>query len=315
LGNALDLIHPGLIHPDVVDRTEALAREFRDAQPFRHVVIDNFLVRDFVDRLMGEFPEFDAARATNETGRTGRKATRPDMAALGGAYAEFDQLMRAPRFLEWVGRVCGIERLLYDPEYAGGGTHENLSGQDLDFHVDFNYHPNKPLHRRLNLIVFLNPRWEEAWGGCLELVRDAWSETPAENGRKLAPLANRCVVFETTEHSWHGFERIHVPDEDLSRRSIAVYFYTAQRPAEETAAPHGTVYVPRPLPERLTAGHILTAEDRTELEVLLARRDAQIRFLYEREQEYSRVLAGMLKSATWRIGRIFTRPAKLLMRR
>ena len=59
-------------------------------------------------------------------GRPGRKATRPDVAALGGAYAEFDRLMRAPQFLEWLGKVCGIQRLLYDPEYAGGGTHENL---------------------------------------------------------------------------------------------------------------------------------------------------------------------------------------------
>ncbi len=87
----------------------------------------------------------------------------------------------------------------------------------------------------------------------------------------------------------------------------------AQRPVEETAPPHGTIYVPRPLPERLTAGHTLTAEDRTELEILLARRDAQIRFLYEREQEYSQVLNGMLKSATWRIGRIFAKPVKLLL--
>jgi hypothetical protein len=303
------------MHPGVVERTEALARQFRDAKPFRHVVIDEFLAPDFVQRLIREFPEFDPAGAVNEAGQRGRKSTRADMEALGGAYAEFDQLMRAPGFLHWLGKVCGIENLLYDAEYAGGGTHENLTGQDLDFHVDFNYHPHKPLHRRLNLIVFLNPRGEASWGGCLELVRDAWSENHGEDRSQVVPIANRCVVFETTENSWHGFEQIQLPENELSRRSIAVYFYTSQRPAEETAAPHGTIYVPRPLPDRLTAGHTLTAEDRTELEILLARRDAQIRFLYEREQEYSQVLSGMLKSATWRIGRMFVRPVKLLMRR
>jgi hypothetical protein len=306
-----------LIQSGVLDRTETLAREFRSAKPFRHVVIDCFLAPEVLNRLIREFPEFDPERAKNESGQTGRKAVRPDVAALGGAYAEFDRLMRAPQFLEWLGKVCGIERLLYDPEYAGGGTHENLGGQDLDFHVDFNYHPHKPVHRRLNLIVFLNPRWEESWGGCLELVRDAWSECAPEDLRKVTPLANRCVVFETTENSWHGFLKIRPPQEepDISRRSIAVYFYTKARPAEETAAPHGTIYVPRPLPRHLTAGHTLTAGDQLELETLLVRRDAQIRFLYEREQEYSRVLAGMLRSATWRIGRMFALPAKLLMRR
>lgn len=305
------------IHPGVLERTDALAREFQEAKPFRHVVIDSFLAPELAQRLIREFPEFDAERATNELGQTGRKATRPDLAALGGAYAEFDRLMRDPQFLTWTGTVCGIERLLYDRDYVGGGTHENLGGQDLDFHVDFNYHPKRPLHRRLNLIVFLNPRWEEDWGGCLELVRDAWSENAAGERRKVMPLANRCVIFETTECSWHGFEQIRLPETEqkLSRRSIAVYFYTAARPVEETASSHGTIYVPRPLPEHMTTGRTLTAEDQFELEKLLARRDAQIRFLYEREQEYSRVLAGMLRSPTWRIGRIFTWPAKLLRRR
>ncbi len=154
-------------------------------------------------------------------------------------------------------------------------------------------------------------------GGCVELVRDAWNERGPGDLRKITPLANRCVVFETTENSWHGFEQIRLPQEqpDLSRRSVAVYFYTAERPPEETAAPHGTIYVPRPLPQHLAAGHTLTPEDQLELETLLARRDSQIRFLYEREQEYSRVLAGMLRSPTWRIGRFFALPAKLLLRR
>ena len=63
---------------------------------------------------------------------------------------------------------------------------------------------------------------------------------PDENRIKSAlPLANRAVLFETSERSWHGFEEVSPPAgrEELSRRSFAIYLYTAERPPEETAPP------------------------------------------------------------------------------
>jgi Rps23 Pro-64 3,4-dihydroxylase Tpa1-like proline 4-hydroxylase len=296
-----------MIHEDVLRRAESLAAEFASATPFRHVVIDDFLGAADYAELVASFPPFDAAQARNELGQTGRKAVVPNLTSLGPAYARFDELMRSTQFLAFVSRVTAIRDLLYDPEYVGGGTHENLDGQDLDLHVDFNYHPGRQWHRRLNLILFLNEEWEEGWGGLLELQGDPWREAEA---RKVMPSANRCVIFETTECSWHGFRRIRLPEEKrhLSRRSIAVYFYTKERPREERAPSHGTVYVPRPLPEHLEAGHTLSDDDVFELNLAVARRDEQIRYLYERELEYSRI-AG---SASFRLARALTRPGRWL---
>ena len=303
-----------LIQPQVRDRQEALRREFSEAQPFRHIVVDDFLHPGLCQRLIAEFPSFDARHAINEHGEIGRKAVVPEIARIGRAHAEFDRLMRSREFLDWLGGVVSLERLLYDPEYVGGGTHENLDGQDLDAHVDFNYHPRRPLHRRLNLILFLNPEWREEWGGCLELQRDAWQPDADSGARHILPLANRCVVFETTESSWHGFSRIRLPADrkHQSRRSIAVYFYTKERPAAETAAPHGTVYVPRPLAAHLQSGYQLQADDVAEMETLLARRDCQIQYLYQRELDFSRALAGIYASPSFRIGRALTWPLRAL---
>jgi Rps23 Pro-64 3,4-dihydroxylase Tpa1-like proline 4-hydroxylase len=302
--------------PPLWPRLDELERDFLAARPFRHIVVDNFLDSRLCQSLVDEFPKFDPQNAVSETGATGRKAVHANLRTLGPAYRQFDALVRNSAFLKQTGQVTNIPDLLYDPQYVGGGTHENLDGQELDIHVDFNYHPANFRHRRLNLIVFLNAEWSESWGGCLELCADPWNPAAAEVARIL-PLANRAVLFETTEHSWHGFSRITLPPEkqDLSRRSIAVYFYTQQRPDEETAAPHATVYIPRPLPAQLQVGHTMTEWDVAELRRIAQRRDDQVRFLYERELGYATLIRGITNSVSFRLGRLLTWPVRALRKR
>jgi Rps23 Pro-64 3,4-dihydroxylase Tpa1-like proline 4-hydroxylase len=303
---------PENIHPSVHNRAEQMRQTFAAGQPFPHVVIEHFLNDDFCRELMAQFPAFDAAHALNERGEAGRKSAIPDLAQLGPAFARFDRMLREPEFLEWMSRITGIPNLLYDPEYVGGGTHENLDGQELDSHVDFNYHPSRRWHRRLNLIIFLNPEWEQSWGGCLELLRDPWTPDGARAMELVVPVANRAVVFETNEHSWHGFRRIQLPPEKagVSRRSIAVYFYTRERPAAETASAHGTFYVQRPLGEHIQAGYTLREEDVEEIQTLLERRDTQTKFLYERELEFTALISGLTQSRSFRLGHMLTWPAR-----
>ena len=285
--------------------------QFQQAQPFRHVVIDQFLDAGDCDRLVREFPAFDRKWAVNEAGVVGRKSAIPEISKISAAYKAFDALMQSPELLGWMGRVTGIDGLLYDPKYVGGGTHENLDGQDLDVHVDFNFHPSTSWHRRLNLIVFLNPEWHAEWGGFLELLKDPW-DAACDERVSVVPLVNRAVIFETTEVSWHGFRRITLPEhrKDLSRKSLAVYFYTKARPAEATAASHGTVYVPQALPEHLEAGYTLTVEDVHALQVTIERRNAQIRFLYERELEFAQAITDLRESLSFRAGRVLTGPLR-----
>lgn len=98
----------------------------------------------------------------------------------------------------------------------------------------------------------------------------------------MAPAFNRCVIFETSERSWHGFDTIQLPEErsGMTRRSVALYFYSKDRPADEIAPRHTTYYVNRPLPDRFAEGHTLTRSDLAELKQLLDQRDGHIRMLY-----------------------------------
>jgi hypothetical protein len=270
----------------------ALARHadaFREAQPFRHVVIDDFFEPAFAEALLQSFPGFDPKYALNEMGQVGGKAVREHVRELPEPYPQLDAWLQTPDFLGSVSTITGIPDLRYDPDYIGGGTHENVDGQSLDMHIDFNYHPANKTHRRLNLIVYLNPEWEADWGGCIELAEDPWNPHN-RNKTSVLPLFNRAVIFETNERSWHGFPRITLPEgkKSISRRSFAIYLYTLDRPAEETAPAHATVYVPEPRPDHLVVGHTLTAEDVRELDRRFAGARGQLHFLYEREKDVSR---------------------------
>lgn len=276
----MQLSAPHLEHPD------ELAQRFSTAFPFRHLVIDDFLEPSFATALLDEFPPFERGNARTENGDLGQKSTVEKIRELGPAYRELDDLIQSKRFLDWLSTATRIPDLLYDPWYFGGGTHESREGQELDAHVDFNRHPANGWHRRLNLIVYLNHQWEDGWGGALELHTD-----PRRDDNQITlitPLFNRCVVFETTEWSWHGFSRIALPpaNADLTRRSIALYFYSKTRPADELAPDHSTIYVERPLPERFKAGLILSEQDVQELRILLARRDQHIQRLYREQMQH-----------------------------
>jgi len=77
--------------------------------------------------------------------------------------------------------------LIPDPYLEGGGMHCIGTGGFRKVHTDFNWHRKLRLHRRLNLLVYLNDDWNEEWGGDLELRDDRVSRCE----RRIAPIFNR----------------------------------------------------------------------------------------------------------------------------
>jgi len=276
-----------LVDPAVLSATETWRQRFLDAQPFRHVVIDRFLHDEYAEALLQDFPAFERGNYIGDDGRPGGKSTLDRIRGLGSGYVALDDLIQSRPFLDLIGRITGIDDLLYDPFYLGGGTHENRHGAALDPHIDFNYHPSERWHRRLNLIVYLNHDWQAGWGGNLELFRDPYADRRADVS--VTPAFNRCVIFETTEHSWHAFDPIALPEDQRhrSRKSVALYFYSQERPAEQTAGRHTTHYVKRQLPERLGPGYALREQDIAELQSLLQQRDGYIR---DQQEEIAKLL-------------------------
>ncbi|MDO3383859.1 2OG-Fe(II) oxygenase [Gilvimarinus algae] len=285
---------------------DQMAETFQQARPFSHLVVDNFFNPTFCEALLSEFPAFDDERAKNENGTLGRKATYPNIRDIGPTYQKLDTLIKSREFLDWVSKATGIDDLIYDPDYFGGGTHENCHGQDLDPHVDFNRHPVTGHHRRLNLIVYLNHEWSADWGGAIEFHTDP-RLPPHENAiTEVAPLFNRCVIFATHDHSWHGFKRISLPAGDSdphTRKSVALYFYTKTRPAAEYHGRHSTIYIERPLPEHIRPGQLLSEQDYQQIQALLARRDQHLARLYRDNHRLQNLLDNLTNSRTFQLAR------------
>lgn len=71
--------------------------------------------------------------------------------------------------------------------------------------------------------------WDDAYGGHLEL----WDRNLTQCAQRILPAFNRFVAFRSTDFSYHGHPMPMVLPTGRLRRSIAMYYYQAQRPANE----------------------------------------------------------------------------------
>jgi hypothetical protein len=206
-----------------------LREQFAAANPFPHLILDGFFQPAFFARLQADFPppgpDYDRFCA-EDGGHRGTNYANGEPDAFPPAFRELDRLVASPEFLSYVTQLTGIEALEYDADYFGGGIRESRSGTFLPPHLDFNHHPKTHHHRRLNLLFYLNDDWDSAWGGNLQVHKDP---NVHRGGSSLvnsyAPVGNRCLLFETSEISWHGFDRLALPPE-RTRRAFTIYYYT-----------------------------------------------------------------------------------------
>jgi hypothetical protein len=277
-----------MIRDDIIAGADGWRAQFQTARPFRHACIEGFFDPDIAEQALADFPGFDSEAARNEFGEIGGKAVNTDLPRISPFYARLSEYLVSDRFTAAMSALTGIPDLKADVTQFGGGTHENLHGQSLDPHVDFNYDMATGRHRRLNLLVYLNKDWDEAWGGCIELHSNP-RDPAADESVAFAPDFNRAVLFETNEHSWHGFRRIEIPGDapTRSRKCLSIYLYTETRPDDEIAPPHGTFYVPPPLPDRIAEGRTLTADDMSEIRDRLERWSHWLEFHQKRELDLS----------------------------
>lgn len=207
-------------------------------EPFNHWIIEDFLDRNVAEELLIDFPHvnsewyeydnvFEKKRALDDTNK------------MPPVHASALAMFNSRAFIEPLEKLTGIDGLIPDPWFRGGGLHQILQGGKLDIHADFNLHPKLGLKRRLNALLYLNKDWRAHWNGDLQL----WTKDMKKCHTQIWPNFNKLVIFETNDDSFHGHpEPLTCPD-GVTRKSLALYYYTSPT---ELLTPHSTLFQKRP---------------------------------------------------------------------
>lgn len=218
-------------------------KSYSSAQPFPHVVIDDFFPEDVLNEILLEFPNPKEINWKKfETGAE-RKLASTNERQMGDKTRQLLYHLNSSTFISFLEDIVGIEGIIPDPHFEGGGLHQIEKGGYLKVHIDFNRHSRLKLDRRLNLLVYLNQDWKEEYGGHLEL----WDPEMEECAKKILPVFNRLVIFSTNDFSYHGHPEPLTCPEDMTRKSLALYYYSNGRPSEElNGESHSTIFKSRP---------------------------------------------------------------------
>ena len=217
---------------------KSLRASYSNAKPFPYVILDNFFDSSLIDLVLSEFPKPGEIKWQHFNTQQEIKLASDSELAFGPATRLFLYHLNSSTFLQFLSKITGITNLIPDPWFDGGGLHQIVRGGKLGIHVDFNKHPRYGLDRRLNLLLYLNKDWREEYGGHLEL----WDRDMARCDAKILPIFNRLVIFGTTDFTFHGHpDPLKCPD-GMTRKSLALYYFSNGRPADEISHEHSTLF-------------------------------------------------------------------------
>ena len=220
--------------------------QFAAGEPFPHLVLEDLVPAHVLAAAVDEFPPPDSDLWRRRKKETARKLTSAEPWNMGPVTRQLLAECNGGLFCSFLEDLTGIEGIVPDPHFEGGGMHQSVTGGFLKIHADFNVHPRLRLDRRLNLLLYLNRGWQDEWGGHLEL----WDRDMTGCVRKVAPVFGQSVVFATTDWSFHGHPDPMRCPPGVTRKSLALYYYTVGRPEETgeslASTSHGTLYQERP---------------------------------------------------------------------
>jgi hypothetical protein len=204
---------------------ESISKFVFETEPFKHVVIDNFLKEEYLEKILQDMDELTIDKSYycgDENIEKQKFAFNNDFnETLQDLFKELncDEFIN---FLELKTCIRGIIRNNLD--LSGAGVHKVFNNGFLCMHTDFEGYTDDKyglLDRRLNLLLYMNKEWKDEYFGDLCL----YDKRTSKIVKKISPILNRCVIF-LTPGNIHGHpEPLNIPD-NICRQSITTYYYT-----------------------------------------------------------------------------------------
>jgi hypothetical protein len=212
-----------------------LLEDYRLAQPFPHLILDDLFPGEILDSILAELPPASSEKWLNQRDPLMIKSNLRSAVDLDEHGYAFVSVLHSAAFLYFLTEITGIKALLPDPYLGGAGYHVMHEGGKFEVHADRNIDYHSGLQRRLAMLVYLNEGWQPKLGGQLEL----WNRNGTRCEKVVEPIFNRTVLFEVNDSNFHAVRPV-ASGSGAARKSFAAYFHTVGG----GLVPHNSVYAP-----------------------------------------------------------------------
>jgi len=180
---------------------------YKHTAPFPYTSQDNCLDISFAYAIQDEILHIPKEAWDRYNNPFEQKWTLRDKNQLPPNVHQLFQALTSPAFVDHLSTIVGTQ-LYNDPTKNWWGIHTYDDGDYLDIHCDAGIHPTTGQKKHCTLGIYLSKDWREENGGHLEI----WEGTNINQDdrrlerciEKILPTFNRLILFDNTNHAWHG---------------------------------------------------------------------------------------------------------------
>jgi 2OG-Fe(II) oxygenase superfamily len=209
--------------------------DYKIAQPFPHLILDNLFPSEILDFILAELPPASSEKWVNQQDPLTIKSNLRSAVDLDEHGYAFASVLHSAAFLYFLTEITGIKALLPDPYLGGAGYHVIHEGGKFEVHADRNTDFYCGLKRRLAMLIYLNKAWEPVLGGQLEL----WNQDGTQCEKVIEPIFNRTVFLEIDDHNFHAVRPV-ASGSSAARKAFVAYIHTVAG----RIVPHNSLYAP-----------------------------------------------------------------------